>query len=305
MTGQQNTLYRFRSFNDKFSDIMQFLREEWRTLLVFTVYFILPLSLLQALALPDMFSLGRLVDQNDAGMRVVLSGVFYALCTLTGEVIVASIAYSVMRIHFFREGGTKGITFRTFWPDMRHSLWRTFLYMLLAGLLVGLGLGVYILFVIITMRIGFIMAFVDLLLLPVLLVLLLPFSLSLPRVLLTDDGIWASLRDGYRLGWKTLGGVLAIFFVLQLIVNMVTGICSMPAMVCMVIDMFSSMGEDVPIANNPLFLFAEYLSNVLYSFVNYAGAVVLLVGLGIQYGHAAEKIDGVTAAESVSSFDTL
>lgn len=301
----QNQLYRIRSFNDKFTDTMNFLRQEWKPLLIFLTYFLLPLCLVQALALPDLFSAGSLAGNTDTASRLMISMGFFGLCAFLGEIFVISIVYSLMRIHYFRPEGSAGLTFRTFWPDIRKSIGRAVLLMLLVTGLALLAVGIFVLFVVVTAKLSLFMIIVDMLILPALLVLALPLALAMPRALLTDEGIWTALKNGYRLGWKTLGGVLAIYIVLYFIVGLVQSICSMPAMVFMFLDMLSGLGEDIPFADNPLYHFAEYLSNILYSFVNYAGAAVLLVGTGIQYGHAAEKIDGVTAEESITAFDTL
>lgn len=305
-TFKRITLYRMRTFNDKFSDTFSWLREHWKPLLIFMTYFMLPLSIVNAFFLPDVLSPSFDFDSGELPMSFFTSTGLYLLVTVVAQLICYSITYAMLRLYFFDPAALSSLSVRTFWPEMRHCMWRAFKVSLLTAAVAILVLALYVgLIVLVGATMGFIVVFM-IFLIPALFVAALPMMLIMPRTLLTDEGIFDSFRNGYRLGWHTFGGVLAISIILYFITNIITGVCSIPTMVITMLKTFSSTGlTDIEFVNSPLFIFVEFLCNILYSFVVYCFSAVLHVGLAFQYGHAAEKIDGVTSAQNLENFETL
>ena len=53
------------------------------------------------------------------------------------------------------------------------------------------------------------------------------------------------------------------------------------------------------------FVLVSYLTGMLFLYGMYMAMAVMMVGLGFYYGHAAEKVDGVSMDEAVDKFEAL
>ncbi len=299
-------LYRMRTFNDKFSDTFSWLREHWKPLLIFMTYFLLPLAIVNAFFMPDVLSPNIDVYSDELPVSFLTSVGCYLLFTFVAQLLCYSITYAMLRMYFFAPASLETLSVHTFWPEMRHCLWRAFKISLLVFGVVLLAMGLYIGLAIL---IGATLGFVVILMVPVLFLLIvaaLPLMLVMPRTLLTDDDMIPSFTNGYHLGWNTLGGVILIALIITIITNIITSVCGIPVMMISMLKGFNNAGiGDFEFLHSPVFIFVEFLCNILYGFVTFCFSAVLHVAMAFQYGHAAEKIDGITSAQNLKSFESL
>ena len=80
-----------------------------------------------------------------------------------------------------------------------------------------------------------------------------------------------------------------------------------PWYILFIVKMVFTMSKDMDgsFTNSIFFTFAEYATCVLQCLGMLLSSVLTLVGLTVQYGHAADKIDGVGVVEKIEHFDEL
>jgi hypothetical protein len=61
--------------------------------------------------------------------------------------------------------------------------------------------------------------------------------------------------------------------------------------------------QDGGFFNSSLYDFIQYLTCIISTLGYFVSAIISLVGITIQYGHACDKIDGVGVARNIEKFD--
>ncbi|KAA6321307.1 hypothetical protein EZS27_029032, partial [termite gut metagenome] len=125
---QQNpkiVFYTKRSFSKKISATFDFLEENWKVILKYTTFLILPVSILQALTfnkvLEELFKMQAMQKAGENPWEIFKGMIFKAdfianyglmlLCIVVGSILFASLLYAIMQVYNEREEGLKGITF--------------------------------------------------------------------------------------------------------------------------------------------------------------------------------------------------
>ena len=301
-------LYKVRNFSEKFDDTFAFVRENWKVLLKYLTYLILPVCLVQAIALngymETAFSMsdlgsGKAADVTNFIMKMGWSYGGLILTSLLAGVLLASLCYALIRLAADSENGLADITVDDLKPLLLRNLKRIGLALLFfIGALFGFML-VAALLVVITRW----------LLIPVFIALIavtIPLALFTPIYLLEDTPLLQAVRKSLRLGFDTWWSTFAILLVLGFIVSFVQGIFAIPYYIMIVVktvmglqssgsEFFDSVG----------YSFTTYLFGVLQSYATYALTSLMVVGLALQYGYAAEKNDHVTMADNIDRFEEL
>ena len=256
VTDEKIKLYAVRDFGQRLSVVMDFMRQNWKPMLLYLTYFLLPLSLVQALSLNGF--MGSYMDlvggitqgarepsvQNIVSMMLKLLA-FLGLYTI-GAILMYSVVYGLMRIYERGEGKLTAVTWQQLKPDFLLSLKRT-LILMLAGLVVALAMMVVMslliaLAVIITPALIFV---VYLLLIAVAICLGPPLSLITPVYVFEDSQtLMGAIKKGLRLGFGTWLGTVGVMFILYFIINIVTQFVAMPWAILFFIKAFLGMGID-------------------------------------------------------------
>lgn len=300
-------LYRVRSFGDKLNDTFAFVNENYRQLLKYLTYFLLPLSLVQAVAmngyLGNMMTLsmgGGNGMSSDALMSMAGSMAFYALVYGVGAFLLVTVVYALMRLYGRREQRLNGLTWEEMKPEVGLMLRRGLLLVLL-GIVVAVLFGLLIFALV---QFSPMMLF---LLLPALFVVALPLSLLTPiylfeeRISLTD-----ALGKSLRLGFRTWGGILAVMLVMTIIASVLQGVVSIPWYIAFIVkSLFGLQQAEDSFVNSVGFSFIIYLLGVVQAFGGFLTYSLAYISLAYQYGHAAEKIDGVTVDSDIEHFEEL
>ena len=140
-------LYVQRSFGEKLTATFDFIKENWKPLMKFTTYLMLPLCLLQGLSLNGLMSgtmalgdmTGGSFDSSVVGasiMALVTYYSLYAVLYLLGTVMLTSLVYALVRTYNEREECLEGVTLGMLKPLLFRNVRRVFLIMIIGVLLV-------------------------------------------------------------------------------------------------------------------------------------------------------------------------
>ena len=136
--------------------------------------------------------------------------------------------------------------------------------------------------------------------------LAIPLMLFTPAYLLEDIPLLSALSKSLRLGFSTWWGTFALMLVLGFIVSFLQGIFSIPYYIMVVVKTILGMqGNGSEFFDSVGYSFTVYLFGVLQSYATFLLMTIVFVGLALQYGHAAEKIDHVTMEDNINRFEEL
>lgn len=314
-------LYKIRSFGEKIGDTFSFVSENFKPLLKFITYFMLPVSLLSGLAMNGyMNSIVKTSAMSGGASEPSLSsmaGMFssvggLAVFSVVAMVVLPAIVYALMRLYGERENKLSALQWDEFKPLFLQLLKRSLKLALVWFLLGIVIMAVCILLVAPIMPlfgtnpVGVLLYM--LVLFAILLAILIPLALITPIYLFEDEtGLIEALTKSFRLGFKTWAGILGVVFVLYLVIYIVSGVVSIPWMIAMVAKTMFGLagGEGDGFVNSIGFDFLTYLFSVVQAYFGYVCTAIPLIGLAYQYGHAAEKIDHVTVDTDIEQFETL
>lgn len=303
-------IYVKRSFSEKMTATFDFLTENGKQLFRFLLYLLLPLSMVQALGTNMvMDSVLDIMHESwtDGGWIPMVSGyAVVVLAGLAGFVLCTSVVYGLMKVYNERPERLEGLTLRMFRPTLVRCAKRSLLLLLL---LVGMGVVVIValgaLAALVVSRDGLLPFLILFYLL--FLVCLMPLSLSLPAYLWEDTTLFGAISKAFRLGFKTWGGLFALVFVLGMVVYFIVIISYIPWYIMLGVKAVFVLSDETKDtwATTPFYTLGWYLVSVVQAFFTYVASTLMYIGIGIQYGHAVEKIDGISVVNDVDNFENL
>jgi len=299
-----------RSFGEKLSATFDFVQENWKIIFRFTVYLVLPISLLQAFGMNSaMSSLFGDFLKTAGGKSSIPAGTMselligygcvYAAALLAG-IMGTSLLYGLMRLYRERRNRLQGVTMQELKPRLLCNIKRMCILVL-----------VIIVFFTAVGLIGFLLGliFPPLLIFLVLIVIAgsIPLAMLPPVYLMEDISIIDAVRKTFRYGFQTWGGIFGLLFVVGIIFYLFVIVASIPWYIMAGLQMFAHLDSATHIAftNTLWFKFLSYLLGIVQAFGCYLGYNLLYIAMGIQYGHAAEKFDGVSVENDVENFEAL
>lgn len=319
-TDEKIKLYAVRDFGQRLTVVMDFLRQNWKPLLLYLTYFLLPLSLVQALSLNsfmgDYMDLvgGMAQNADDLSAFGIVSFVLNLLAFfglyIVGAVLMYAVVYGLMRLY---ERGNGRLTVVT-WTDLKHDFFfsmKRSIIMMLTGVVLAIVLMV-VLIVIGTLAVlvtPALIILVYIVLFAVLIFLGPPLSLITPVYVFEEDlSIVEAIQKGFRLGFGTWLGTVGVMFVLAFIINIVSQFTALPWTIMFMVKTFFGLGLDGidgSWTENVFYTFGYYLTAVLQCFGGYVTSSALVIGAAYLYGHAAEKLDNVTVDQNIRNFENL
>lgn len=306
-------MYVQRTFGDKLNATFDFIKENWKVLLKYVTYLLLPVSLIQALSMNGL--MGMMLGTADPAVveamftdsgQVVAFVSYYGLLlliSLIGTNLLGALVYTLMRLYNEREQRLSGIEFGELKPLLYRNFKRLFsltLFAIFMMVLIGLVIGVLA-----SLVSSFSVLFVFLLLF-VCLLLLAPLLLWGSIYLFEDISLMKAFSKAFRLGFATWGGVVLMAIVMGFLASILQGVTTMPWYISILVKTFfiaSDAGSGI--GTSAGYNFMLYLFGVLQTFGTYLAMIFYLVGLAYQYGHAAEKMDSVRIEEDINHFDQL
>lgn len=301
-------LYVKRSFGEKLTATFGFVNENWKVLLKYTTYLILPLCLIQGLSMKSFMqsymgvvaSAGNGISSYD-DLAYTL-GVSYGalfLLSMIGGLILTSLVYGLIKLYNEREERLAGVTFADLKPLLFSNAKRLLILWLFMTAIVFGAVVVMALLIVIT-------PWTMLLTIPFLIACIFPLTL-LPAIYLFENiGVWQAFLKTFRLGFATWGGIFGVTFVTGFIANVVQGVLSIPYMVVMVVGVaLTTSGMQTEMTTSAGFGFMNYLFAVLMTFGIYLSMIFTMLGLVYQYGHACEVMDSISVEEDINRFEQL
>lgn len=303
-------MYAKRSFGDKLTATFDFIKENWKPLLKFTTYLILPLCLVQALSLNyimggvfDMTKLTNATTTFDGfaamGAMFFVQYAAYMLLYMIGTILLTSLIYALIRTYNEREERLEGITLGVLKPLLFRNVKRLLLMtiacialVLVVLIVVGVMAGASLFTLILTI--------------PFLIAFSVPLALFAPIYLFENITLIDAFKKTFRLGFATWGGIFVISFVMSIISSVLQGVTMMPWYIATMVKVFFAMSDTGSAATVSVgYSFILYLLGIIQVFGIYLSMIFTHIGLAYQYGHASEVVDSITVENDIDNFDKL
>ena len=301
-------LYRKRTFGDKLSDTFDFVGENFRTLLKYITYLVLPVAIVQTFCMNNfmtgyMESITAITSgggRNFADMLQWLSSMgLYMLVQFVAIILVYAVSYTMMQLYEQRSERLKGVTFDDLRPGVVQKCVRQLV-------LLVTSIAIFVVFVLL---IALLIAASPYFILPVIIiaVVVLPlFVLVYPIYLFEDTGIVSAYAKSVRLGWKTWAGIVGVMIVLYIISSIISGLISTPwYIMVMAKNLLATQGNTSGFVSSFGYTAIQYLLGVVSSFAGSCIMALMCIGIAYQYGHACDKVDGVGVDQDIENFETL
>jgi hypothetical protein len=309
-------IYRTRTFSDKLTDTFNFLRENWRPLLKYFIYIMLPVSIVMAFFVNHFWNgyISLIMMLENIGSGLDFGTLSFALSTI-GVIIVSLIAYAILagltfcliRLYDKRPQRLKDLTFDEMKPELMYCMKRSAVLIVVSVLLVIAAVIVLLIPVGLAFWINGVLGFLSIVLLYIILiVLVIPLTLVTPIYLMEDQiGVIPAFAKAFRLGFATWGGIFAVMFIVGIITSVLQTFTMMPWYILSMIKMALSISDNLEgsFFNTFFFTFLQYLTCILQCLGYLLAELMTLVALTIQYGHACDKIDGVGVAQKIVHFE--
>jgi len=298
-------LYRTRTFGEKISDTFDFVRENWRPMLKYLTYLLLPVSLVETYAMGNFMmsqmSLSTAIGRSDMdAMLPWLSSMgMTVLFYIVAMLLVDALTYTMLQLYEQRQERLQGITFAELSPGIWQKCGRQ-LVLLVTGLLLLIVVGLVV-------SPSALLGPVAVILVAILLFLALPLVfLVQPIYLFEKISVIKAYAKSIRLGWKTWAGVVAVFTVLYIIVTIVASIASTPWYIMVALkNVFATQNSEPAFVSSFGYSVLQYLLGVVSNFCSNCLMPLLSIGLAYQYGHACDKVDGVGVDRDIENFEAL
>ena len=206
-------MYVKRPFGEKLNASFDFLKENWKLLLKFTTYLLLPLCLIQALSLNGLMSgalsisaIASSTAMAASSSSLIAFGSYYGLYMflyLIGIILLTSLVYGLIRTYNEREERLQGVTLGMLKPRLFRNIKRLLL-MTGACILLVLFVGIFV---------GLLVAltpFTLFLTIPFIIAFSVPLALLAPIYLFEDITLMVAFKKTLRLGFATWGGVFLV-----------------------------------------------------------------------------------------------
>ena len=230
------------------------------------------------------------------------------LVSFLASVVLAGVVYTLMQQYWARPDRLKGITY----ADIKPTVWQNIrkmvnLYFLIAAFFVLL-IVVFAIVVGLASTVSTPLIGVALVLVIAMAVAVVPLFLSGPAYILGGQTVTGAFKQAMRYGYRVLLGLIGLVIILYLICSLVSTALSMPFYILAIIQAIAGVDQgtsSLQFTSSFWFTLINYLSAILALYGMFVGYALLHVGLAFYYGHAAEKVDGVSMTKTVDEFENL
>ena len=302
-------LYRTRTFGDKLSDTFDFVGENFRTMMKYVTYLILPVALVQTFCMNNfmtgyMESITMMTSgagSGDIGKMLpwLASMGSYLLVQYVAIIILYALVYTMMQLYERRSERLQGVTFAELRPGIIQKSVRELVLLVTSVVLV----------IVVGLVAGLMVAISPVMILPAILLAIIALPLIVlvhPIYLFEDTGIVSAYAKSVRLGWKTWAGVVGVIIVLYIISSILSGLISTPwYIMLMAKNVFATQGDTAGFVSSFGYTAIQYLLGVVSSFASNCMMALMGIGIAYQYGHACDKVDGVGVDQDIENFETL
>ena len=302
-------LYRIRTFGDKLSDTFDFIGENFRTMMKYITYLILPVALVQTFFMNNfmtgyMESISMMTaSAGSADIAKMLPWITsmgsYLLVQYVAIIILYALVYTMMQLYEQRPERLRGVTFAELRPGVIKKSVRELVLLVTSVVLI----------IVIVLVAALMIAISPIMILPAILLAIIALPLIVlvhPIYLFEDTGVVSAYAKSVRLGWKTWAGIVGVIIVLYIISSILSGLVSTPWYVMvMVKNVLTAQGDTAGFVSSFGYTAIQYLLGVVSSFAGSCVMALMGIGIAYQYGHACDKVDGVGVDQDIENFETL
>ena len=293
--------YEERTFGDKFNVTFEFIRQNWKIMLRYVSYVVLPLCLLSGLLLHVLIDSGLISTKDEWTQSSPFFGSYVGIVAVMSLASwwVATVVFSLMQVYNYRTDGLQGVTTEDLKPYFKHNAWRLFKLNLTALLLCLLyGISASILGALIPVL-------AVLLVLISLLLLFVPLLLVGPVYIYEDISVWKAWGRGIRLGWNTWGGIFALGIVMTLLASVAEGIMGIPWQICYLLKVTLADYDNGSFVNSVGFSLLSYVTSCVMIYAQLLCSCLFFVSISYLYSHAAEQEDDMSVEEGIKNFEEM
>ena len=303
--------YRQRDFSEKLNVTFAFIRENWKPLLKYSFYLIMPICLVQTFAMNSFFSTYVGLVANSSTGSNLFSGSLNSvlanygvlmLCFMIGGAIIYATIYAMMQTYAKRENRLIDVTLNDFKDNLSKNVWK---YLRILFII----LFVYIMAVVIMAFMASISAYTLVITIPLFIafiILIIPMMMIIPISIFEENlSITGAAKKAWKLGMATIWGMLGLMIVLYIISSVIQTVTMMPWYITQLVGMFFSISSESMITQSVAYKFIVYILGLIQSFGMYVSMIIGIIGLAFQYFHAREKVEGVTIESNISHFGEL
>ncbi len=289
-TDDRILLYQVRSASECMNAAFDFIRQNWKVLLLYSLYVLLPVCVLQTVGLISI------VDSALSQIRDFPMTDFVTLFVLgtVGFVLLNAFLWSMVKLYHDRPDGLASITGkdykRVFWPMLKRML--VAIVPILLILVPALAFSTVLL-----MIVPFAFFIYMLVALPILLIA--------PIYALEQCSIVTAVGRAFKLGFRQLGTLVLMAITLIILVYVMQGVVMIPWSLLIALKSFlfnsSSSPSFVAIMGNSLF----NIFSVLLCYVSYISIAVVLISGAYLYGGAVQQDEDVSIISDIENFENL
>ncbi|MDR3250125.1 MAG: hypothetical protein LBT42_00465 [Tannerella sp.] len=298
--------YRQRSFSEKLNVTFDFIRENWKPLLKYSFYVIMPVCLIQTYAMNSFFVGIFDLASNSASFGESTAFAFlesygvYLLCMLVGSSLISGLVYAMMQTYQTRAEGLQGVVISDFKSLLIKNFWKCFL------------LSLFLIFAIVALILiaGIMVSAVSLFLtIPLIFLALLcaiPLMMLVPVYIFERDiSFFDAFGKAWRLSISVLGGMLLFMIVIYIISSVIQTVTMIPWYLTLFIGKILSISQESTADQSIIYKFAIYILGLIQSYGVYVASIIGVIGLAFQYFHAREKVEGITIESNIENFNNL
>jgi hypothetical protein len=295
-------LYQRRTFSEKFSATIDFVRENWKPILKYFTYFMLPFAIIQGVVFEGMMN-AMPNDNTNSDLSQLLGSLFFAkygaymLIYVIVSLIVGSMVFSMIQLYATREGRLQNLQIGELWNSMKQNLWR----LLFAEVIMFVIFVAYTLVIVVTAVVSL---YTLILTIPAFFVMMVPLVFLLPVSVFDKASLSTLVVRTFKFGFITWGGTFGFIFVISLVANIISGIATTPWYVIYLFQyMMPMIHHSQSLSPSVGMEICSYLSGIFMAYGNSLSSVLVLIGVAFQYGHATEVCENVTIDSEIDKFD--
>ena len=308
--------YKERDFGEKFNVTFEFVKQNWKILLRYALYGILPLAFVGALSMNELLQglfdagSGSSVNINDElTYKVLLSYCVLLPTSLIAYIWIGMVVFSMMQFYNAHDEGLQDVTFQDLKTYFKRNAWRLFKCGLVGTLIGIVFLTVFFAVIALGAAInsGTMIALFCFLLVVAFFVCFVALILVTPTYIFEDITVWQAYVRGFRLGWSTWGGIFGLGFVLSLLSNVVSFVFVMPWEACLFIKMIfvPAYAGEATFAGSAAFVILQYVFGVIMWIGTYLIYALFFISTSYLYSHAAEKLDDMSVGQGIDDFEEM
>lgn len=275
----QIEFYKERSFASRLSATFAFIGENWKCILYFSLFFLLPVTLIftwffsQAFGQLFMTAEKGYFTPHSLGMFIGMS-LFGLLLYLT----IPSFYFALLQLYNKRENRLRHVKVGELSDKLKHNFvrlaWLTVFIIIIAFLIFWLALKIAspIWIGVIGVILGFSLG--------------VPLLLLMPVYLMEDIPLRKAFVRSLRLGYKTWGGVLGMYVITNVIAGFINLLFAFPWLILTyVVSSFYATSETFVVPQTYQILI--YFISLLMLSGSILSSILIYLGLAYQYAHAS------------------